>query len=88
MLSRHEALSTELASTLRTLGYVRAHIIKIHTEAWVANSHLPVTERREAVKVATAHWAGEEAKFQGEVDALRVELNHAELVLRCGNAES
>lgn len=88
MLSRHAELSRELAASLRQLGEIRAHVIKIHAEAWTSHGGLNVTERREVVKVATSHWAGEEARLVGEVEALRVELNHVEVLLAHGDAES
>ena len=87
MLSKHEALSRELAASLRSLGDIRAFIITTFSQAWRENSGVGVTERRETCKEATSHWAAEEAKLLGEIEALRVELNHVELQLRHADPE-
>lgn len=87
-LGAHRGLTNELAASLRGLGDVRAAVVRVHAETWRNTGHLAVTERRETCRVAVADLQVEEAKLQGEVDALRAEINNIEIMLRYHDAAS
>lgn len=82
LLDRHQSLTNDLAAELRSLGDWRARAIRVHAQTWENTTHLAVTERREVCRAAVAEDEAEVAKVQGEVDALRAELNHVEFLVR------
>lgn len=86
LIQRHEQLTDELASQLRSRGDVRAVAIRTRAQAWWSNQGVPVTERRETCSMSTADLDQQIARMDGEVDALRAELVHIELEIDHGGA--
>lgn len=81
-IDRHAVLTAELSSKLRELGDVRAAHIHARAGVWAQTAHLGVTERREEMHHANADLAADIVTLEAEIDALRVELAHEELVTR------
>lgn len=88
VLSRHGSLTNELAASLRELALVRAAVIRVHAETWRNTGHLAVTERRESCREAVADLEVEAAGLVGEVEALRAEINHVEMMVRYSDADA
>lgn len=82
VLDDHRELSDRLADQLHSRGEIRATILRVYSEAWRDTLHLAITERREHCKDSTVDLEIEDVKLLADIDALRVRLNHLELVLR------
>lgn len=81
ILAEHRTCTDELASFLRERGDMLAEQQRNHSEAWMQNSQLGVTERREEARMAGNSYSMEIAKIDGEIEALRFELNHLEILI-------
>ena len=84
--TQHAALSADLAAALRELGSQRAGVLKAAADLWQQTYGTAVTERKEVIRHQLAHLHGEVATLEADVEALRVELNHVEVVLRYGQS--
>lgn len=86
-LATHASITADLASNLRELGQVREAIARNRAEAWLQSDHLNVTERRETVAAHLAPLTAEAENLSAEIEALKVELAHAALVVQYGTGQ-
>lgn len=84
LMDRHAEVSHLLAERHRELGSVRAAVINARAAMWEQTAHLNITERRETCSALTADLNADVATLEEEVNALRVELRHAEMLIQYG----
>lgn len=85
LLERHTRLTAELAAQLRELGDLRTQHIAVEYARWEATVGMPITERREHIKHASANVRAAIEKHLAEVEALRAEI--ANTALRVTHAQ-
>lgn len=79
LLEQHTRLTAELAKQLRELGDLRTQVIAVEYTRWEATVGMPITERREHIRHASANIRAAIDKHLGEVDALRAEVDNVTL---------
>lgn len=85
--TRHATISADLAGALRELGTLRAGVLTAGADLWRQTNGYAVTERKEIIRHQLADLHGEVATLETDVEALRVELNHVELMWRLGSRD-